>query len=182
MRSSSVFLLAAPLVLSTSADAASIHPPSNLLLTIPDTPNTFPNTSLPSNQTISEPTNTFPPSPYIYPIPNNPTTIITFSAYTSPISELSALECILSATEDVETALEASVRDPDRLVRQHYVRVDAEHASLIVATVDGRLKWVTWGQTLKALTRFLHRWEFVGVGFVVVEGGVRVAVGRLAVR
>ena len=72
--------------------------------------------------------------------------------------------------------------DLDPLMRQSYLRIDAEHATLVMATVDGQLKWVTWGQTLKALTGFLYRWEFVGLRFVVVEEGVRVAVGVLAGR
>ena len=48
--------------------------------------------------------------------------------------------------------------------------------------IDGQMKWVTWGRTLKALTRFLYRWEFVGLRFVVEEKGARVGVGVLAKR
>ena len=44
------------------------------------------------------------------------------------------------------------------------------------------MTWVTWGQTLKALTLFLRRWEVVGCRFVVVVEGVRVGVGVLVGR
>ncbi len=67
-------------------------------------------------------------------------------------------------------------------MRQRYVRIDAEHASLLMASVEGRMDWVTWGQTLKALREFGDRWEWVGLRFVVVVEGVRVAVGELGGR
>lgn len=44
------------------------------------------------------------------------------------------------------------------------------------------MTWVTWGQTLKALREFGDRWEWVGLRFVVVVEGVRVAVGELGGR
>lgn len=188
----------------TLTSAAAITNPPNLLLTATD----LSNTSLPSNQTISPPSkfvqssppptqpkispsptntlhrphSTLPPSPYIYPIPTDPSITLTFSTYTAPISELAAIQCILSATEDVETALEAALRDadPDSAVRQRYIRIDAEHATLVVALADGQMKWTTWSKALKALTAFLYAWEFVGLRFVVVEAGAVVAAGVLA--
>ncbi|KAL9076986.1 MAG: hypothetical protein Q9161_000619 [Pseudevernia consocians] len=180
MRSFSDFLSTALVILSTSANAAVIDPPSNILLT----DLAASNTSLPSNQTISPPPSNLPPSPYIYPIPTAPTTTVTFSSYTHPLSELSAIQCILAATEDVAVALEAALRDhdPDRVVRQRYVRIDAEHAWLIMEPIEMQMTWVTWGQTLKALREFLYRWEFVGFRFVVEEEGVTVAVGELSGR
>ena len=203
MPSFGVLLFTLQLVLLNFANAAVINPSSNLLLT-----NTgvfsaaLPNASLTYNQTISEPfqyvntppprslsslTHTpsnLPPSPYIYPIPHYLSTVITFSEYTNPISVLSAVECILFATEDVAEALDAAIRagDPQPLLQQTYIRLEAEHATLSMRKINGQLKWVTWGQTLKALRLFLDRWEFVGLRFVIQEGGLRVATGVLAGR
>ncbi|CAF9907998.1 hypothetical protein IMSHALPRED_006554 [Imshaugia aleurites] len=104
---------------------------------------------------------TIPPSPYICPIPNALTTTISFSSYTAPIPETAALECIIAAFEDVETALRDS--DPDRRIPQRLIMIDGEHALLSVTSVEGWLEWVTWGQTFKALMRFLYMWEYVGL-------------------
>ena len=98
------------------------------------------------------------------------------------MTEVAALECLVFASEDVESALEAAVLEgrPDPVMRQQYVRKEAAHATLVVSSVEGRLKWITWSQTLKALTQFLYSWEIVGFGFVIEVEGVRVAVGGLA--
>ena len=94
---------------------------------------------------------------------------------------LSVVECIIAATEDVEEALEAALRTGDYqpLLPDPYVRLEAEHATLTMTTTHGLLKWVTWGQTLKALKTFLDRWEYVGLNFLIQEHGQRVATGAL---
>lgn len=164
--------------------AVVISPSSNILLTNPDLSSTPPlNTSLPTNQTIPPPPKILPPSPYVYTIPDAASlTTVTFSTYTRPMTEVAALECLVFASEDVESALEAAVLEgrPDPVMRQQYVRKEAAHATLVVSSVEGRLKWITWSQTLKALTQFLYSWEIVGFGFVIEVEGVRVAVGGLA--
>lgn len=148
-----------------SSTPTTLHPPGSL----------SPLTYTPSN---------LPASPYIYPIPDHPSTVITFSDYTDPISELSVVECLLSANQDVTEALEAALRAGDRqpLLPQPYIRFEAEHAALTMTTTIGPLKWLTWGQMLKALRMFLSRWEYVGLRFVIEEHGLRVATGALAGR
>ena len=97
---------------------------------------------------------------------------------------LSVVECLLPATEDVEEALEAAIDagDPQPLLPQPYIRIEAEHATLTMTTTIGPLKWLTWGQTLKALRTFMETWDYVGLRFVVEERGLRVATGGLAGR
>ena len=97
---------------------------------------------------------------------------------------LSVVECLLSANEDVEEALEAAVLtgDPQPFLPQPYIRLEAEHATLIMTTTIGPLKLSTWGQMLRALRTFLDRWEYVGLRFVIEEYGLRVATGALAGR
>ncbi len=108
---------------------------------------------------------------------------MTFSDYSGPIDQLSTLECILSASEDASTGIERALEDDDPLrMPVRYIRMDAEHASLIITNNDWRMKWTTCAQTLKALTVFMERWDYVGLKFVVVEDGVRVGVGILAGR
>lgn len=185
MASFGVPLFTLQLVLLSFANAAVINPPSNLLLSNTGVPNAaLPNASFTYNQTISRPFHNLPASPYIYPIPDHPSTVITFSDYTDPISELSVVECLLSANQDVTEALEAALRAGDRqpLLPQPYIRFEAEHAALTMTTTIGPLKWLTWGQMLKALRMFLSRWEYVGLRFVIEEHGLRVATGALAGR
>ena len=98
------------------------------------------------------------------------------------MSTLSAIECLIEATEDVQTALIEALRarDPGRVVPLRYIRKDAQHASLIIRPIDRQLKWTTCAQTLQALRLFLNSWEFVGVDFDVEVDGVKVADGVLA--
>ena len=202
MRPFSVFLFAGLFVLSASARAAVINPLSSLLLTSPDTSNAFPDTSLPANRTVSEPpgcVNAFPtlvvpplmhiprvlpPSPYVYLVPSDHTTVITFFAYSGAISELSAVEAMLVINEDIRAELVDALHDldPDRLMPRGYMRVDAEHASLTITTIDGQMKWVTCSQTLVALRVFLVRWEYIGLSFTVEVEGAKVGIGVLASR
>ena len=117
-------------------------------------------------------------------MPYAPTTKVIFSAYSGPINQTSALQCILSVTEDIETALEEALRDkdPGRVVPYRIIRIHAQHAALIITSIDEQMKWTTCGLALKALTGFLNDWEFVGLKFVVWVEEVRVAVGVLAAR
>ena len=197
MRPFSVSLFAVPLVFLTIAHGAVIAQPSNLLLS------TTPDASLPSNQTISKPLkcinnsllpkaipeltctpSLLPPSPYFYRIPNDHTATVTFSSYTSRISLLSTIECLIELNEEVQDALIEALRDrdPDRVVPLRYIRKDAQHAVLIIRPIDRQLKWVTCAQALQALRLFLNTWEFVGVNFEVEVEGVKVAEGALAER
>lgn len=205
MRPLSDFLFAGLFVLSTSAHAAAVinHSPSNLLLTNPDASNVFPYTSLPANRTISEPPkcvdafaplivpaltyetlSTLPSSPYVYRVPNDDKTVITFFAYSGAVSELYAVEVMLVANEDIRAALVDALRDhdPDRLMPQGYLRVDAMHASLIITSIDMQMKWTTCSQTLAALRAFLVGWEYIGLSFAVEVEGARVGFGVLARR
>ncbi len=106
---------------------------------------------------------------------------IIFYAFARPIPEIFAVECMLAANEIVSIALAAALHDgdPDRVVPQDNIRTDAQHASLIVAPINRRLKWATCSMALKALRTFLNRWEYVGVTFVVEEEGVSVGIGEL---
>ena len=196
MRPFGVSLFAVPLLFSTISHAAVITQPSNLLLTTPDA-------SFPQNKTISKPLtcvntssslqtipeltyapSSLPPSPYIYRIPNDHTATVTFSAYSGSISTLSAIECLIEATEDVQTALIEALRDrdPNRVVPLRYIRLDAQHGSLVIRPIDRQLKWTTCAQALQALRLFLNTWEFVGLNFDVEVEGVKVAEGVLAGR
>ena len=117
-------------------------------------------------------------------MPFAPKTKVIFSAYSGPINQTSTLQCILSLTQTVETALEGALRDndPRRVVPYRVLRINAQHASLIITTIDDLMKWTTCGLALKALTGFLNDWEFVGLKFVVWVEEVRVAVGVLAAK
>lgn len=117
-------------------------------------------------------------------MPFAPSTKVIFSAYSGRINQTSTLQCILAVTQDVETALEAALRDkdPGRLVPYGILRINAKHASLIITSIDDQMKWTTCGLALKALMGFLNDWEYVGLKFVVWVEEVRVAVGLLAAR
>lgn len=214
MRPFSDFLFFAWLfVLSTSsAHAAAVvinHPPSSSNLVLTNNPDaSFPYTSLPANRTIYGPQkcvdadpappdssspsadiekkspSTLPHSPYVYRVPNDHKTVITFFDYSGAVSELYAVEVMLVANEDIRAALVDALRehDPDRLMPQGYLRVDAMHASLVVTTIDRQMKWVTCSQTLAALRAFLGRWEYIGLSFAVEVEGARVGMGVLAGR
>ncbi len=83
--------------------------------------------------------------------------------------------------EDLDAAITSALhdRDPERVIPQRYLRTDAQHASFLITTVDGRMKWTTCGQMLKALSGFLNSWEYVGLRFEVVVEGVTVGDGVL---
>ena len=117
-------------------------------------------------------------------MPRDHTTTIIFSSYTSRISVLSTVVCLLQATGDVQDALIEILRDrdPGRVVPLRYIRLEAQHVSLFIKPINRQLTWTTCAEALQALRLFLIMWEYVGVSFDVEVEGVKVAEGVLAER
>ena len=91
---------------------------------------------------------------------------------------------MLVANEYIRAALVDALRerDPDRLMPQGDMRVDAMQASLVITTIDRQMKWITCSHTLAALRVFLDRWEYIGLSFAVEVEGAEVGMGVLTRR
>ena len=97
-------------------------------------------------------------------------------SYGRPISELSAIICILTATEQVVAALEIS--GPDCQFAQAMFYSDK---GVVMNLIPGALiGWSDWGAVLRVLTRFMYQYEFMEFAFTIHVNGVIVGVGAFA--